>query len=72
MPVFNTPLGKLGAVICWENYMPLLRMTMYAEGIALYCVPYGRRSRYMAVDDPTRCARGSLLRPDRVSASASR
>jgi len=39
MPVFDTPLGKLGAVICWENYMPLLRMTMYAKGIELYCAP---------------------------------
>src|SRR5215472_14419539 len=33
LPVFDTPLGRLGAVICWENYMPLLRMTMYAKGI---------------------------------------
>jgi nitrilase len=39
LPVFDTPLGKLGAVICWENYMPLLRMTMYAKGIELYCAP---------------------------------
>src|SRR5437762_758860 len=39
LPVFDTPLGKLGAVICWENYMPLLRMTMYAKGIQLYCAP---------------------------------
>lgn len=39
LPVFDTPLGKLGAVICWENYMPLLRMAMYAEGIQLYCAP---------------------------------
>jgi len=39
MPVFDTPLGKLGAVICWENYMPLLRTTMYAKGIELYCAP---------------------------------
>ena len=39
MPVFDTPLGRLGAVICWENYMPLLRMAMYVKGIELYCAP---------------------------------
>ena len=39
LPVFNTPLGKLGAVICWENYMPLLRTAMYAKGIQIYCAP---------------------------------
>ncbi|RWG50784.1 MAG: carbon-nitrogen hydrolase family protein [Mesorhizobium sp.] len=35
----DTPWGKLGAVICWENYMPLMRMAMYGQGIALYCAP---------------------------------
>ena len=39
MPVFDTPLGRLGAVICWENYMPLLRTGMYAKGIELYFAP---------------------------------
>src|SRR4051812_45257965 len=39
MPVYDTPLGKLGAVICWENYLPLLRASMYAKGIELYCAP---------------------------------
>ncbi len=39
MPVFDTPLGKVGAVICWENYLPLLRAAMYAKGIELYCAP---------------------------------
>ncbi len=39
LPVFDTPIGKIGAVICWENYMPLLRTAMYAKGIQIYCAP---------------------------------
>jgi nitrilase len=39
MPVFDTAIGKLGAVICWENYMPMLRMHMYARGVQIYCAP---------------------------------
>ncbi len=39
LKVVDTPFGKLGAVICWENYMPALRMTMYQQRIALYCAP---------------------------------
>jgi nitrilase len=37
LPVYDTSLGRLGGVICWENYMPLLRMAMYAKGIQLWC-----------------------------------
>ena len=39
LPVLPTPLGRLGAVICWENYMPLLRAAMYGQGIEIYCAP---------------------------------
>jgi nitrilase len=39
LPVFETPLGKIGAVICWENYLPLMRAAMYAKGIEIYCAP---------------------------------
>lgn len=39
LPVFDTPLGRVGAVICWENYLPLLRAAMYAKGIEIYCAP---------------------------------
>ncbi|WP_353182873.1 carbon-nitrogen hydrolase family protein [Bosea sp. (in: a-proteobacteria)] len=39
MPVYETALGRVGAVICWENYMPMLRMHMYSKGVGIYCAP---------------------------------
>lgn len=35
----ETPWGRMGAVICWENYMPLMRTAMYNKRIAIYCAP---------------------------------
>ena len=39
LPVVETGAGKTGAVICWENYMPLLRTAMYAKEIEIWCAP---------------------------------
>ncbi|MEU3963183.1 nitrilase-related carbon-nitrogen hydrolase [Streptomyces buecherae] len=39
LPVVDTGAGRLGAAICWENYMPLFRTAMYAKGVDLWCAP---------------------------------
>ncbi|HFQ16056.1 MAG TPA: carbon-nitrogen hydrolase family protein [Rhodobacteraceae bacterium] len=39
LPAPEAEFGRLGAVICWENYMPQLRLAMYAQGVEFYCAP---------------------------------
>jgi len=45
----DTPFGKLGGLICWENYMPLARMAMYGKGVEVYVAPTAdARGRWQA------------------------
>ena len=39
LKVVDTPVGRIGTLLCWENYMPLARYTMYSQGVEIYIAP---------------------------------
>ena len=39
LTVIQTEFGRVGGLICWENYMPLARMAMYGKGVDIYLAP---------------------------------
>ncbi|MBN1333983.1 MAG: carbon-nitrogen hydrolase family protein [Synergistales bacterium] len=39
LTVVDTPYGKMGGLICWENYMPLARTAIYGKGVTIYLAP---------------------------------
>src|SRR5919198_1226238 len=39
LEVYDTPYGRVGGLICWENYMPLARAAMYSKGIDVWLAP---------------------------------
>jgi nitrilase len=39
LAVYDLPIGRLGGLVCWENYMPLARYALYAWGVEIYVAP---------------------------------
>lgn len=39
LDVVETRNARLSGIICWENYMPALRLSQYAQGVEVYCAP---------------------------------
>jgi nitrilase len=39
LAVHPTPVGRVGGLICWENYMPLARFALYAQGVEIWVAP---------------------------------
>ena len=39
LSAFDTPFGKLGGLLCWENFMPMARQSMYIQGVQIYVAP---------------------------------
>ena len=63
LATIETDLGRVGGLICWENFMPLARAALYESGLDIYLAPTADDSETWQRVDPPHRARGARLRP---------
>ena len=65
LDVIDTGFGRLGGLICWENYMPLARAALYARGIDILPGAHLGQLRRLGADPAAHRQRGPHLRDRR-------
>jgi nitrilase len=61
MSTFDTSIGRLGGLICWENYMPLARNTMYEQGTQILALPTWDKSPNWLASLPVFAREGGIF-----------
>jgi nitrilase len=61
LKVFDTPIGRLGGLICWENWMPLARYALYAQGEQIHLAPTADDSEMALVNARNTAAEGRVF-----------
>ncbi len=59
--VFDTPIGKIGSLICWENWMPLARYALYSQGEQIHLAPTADDSEMALVNARNTAAEGRVF-----------
>jgi nitrilase len=61
LKVWDTPAGRLGCLICWENWMPLARYALYAQGEQVHLAPTADDSELALVNARNTAAEGRVF-----------
>jgi len=61
LQVLDTPVGRVGGLICWENYMPLARFALYAEGEQIHLAPTADDREIFLVNARNTAAEGRVF-----------
>ena len=59
--VYDTPVGKIGGLICWENWMPLARYALYSQGEEIHVAPTADDRELFLVNARNTAAEGGVF-----------